>query len=417
MPNIKITGKHPLSGAVKISGSKNAALPILAATLLSDEPCHIRNVPPITDIFNMQRLLMETGKSSEFCKEIFLTESSKELSSFAPYHITNRLRASFLVAGPLLAKTGYARVSYPGGCPIGARPVDLHLKGFEKLGASIHTENGYISIRADKLRGARIYLDFPSVGATENLMMAATLAKGITVIENAAAEPEITDLANFLTKMGAKVEGAGSDTITVNGVEKLSGCEYSVIPDRIEAGTYLIAAAATGGKVSVTDVITEHLNPVIAKLRETGTPVAVGDSVVTVEGKTNYRAVDIKTMPHPGFPTDLQAQFCALLAGAEGTSVITETIFENRFMHIGELKRLGAKIVTEGRTAVIEGTNRLNGAQVVAGDLRGSAALVIAGLMAEGTTVLEDGGHLFRGYYRMIENLQSMGARITLSLQ
>ncbi len=414
MPNIKITGKHALCGEVNIGGSKNAALPILAATLLSDEPCNIRNVPQITDIFNMKSLLLETGKQSKFQREIFLTETSSELSPFAPYHITNRLRASFLVAGPLLAKTGYARVSYPGGCPIGARPVDLHLKGFEKLGASIHTENGYIAIRAEKLRGNKIYLDFPSVGATENLMMAATLAKGTTVIENAAAEPEISDLAGFLNKMGAQVEGAGSDTITVHGVAKLFGCEYSVIPDRIEAGTYLIAAAATGGKITVTDVIAEHLNPVIAKLRETGTHIIVKENSVTAEGKTGYKAVDIKTMPHPGFPTDLQAQFCALLSGAKGTSVITETIFENRFMHIGELKRLGAKIITEGRTAIIEGTKNLNGAQVVAADLRGSAALVIAGLMAEGTTILEDGGHLFRGYYRMIENLKSLGACIEL---
>ena len=414
MPKIKITGKNPLFGEIKINGSKNAALPILAATLLSDESCHIENVPPITDIFNMQNLLLETGKHSNFQKENFLTEASGELSPFASYLFTNRLRASFLVAGPLLAKTGSARVSYPGGCPIGARPVDLHLKGFQKLGASIHTENGYISLKSDKLRGNKIYLDFPSVGATENLMMAATLAKGTTVIENAAAEPEITDLAGFLNKMGAEVAGAGSDTVTVRGVEKLSGCSYSVIPDRIEAGTYLIAAAATAGKVTVTDVMPEHLNPVIAKLRETGTHITVKGSSVTAEGKSTYKAVDIKTMPHPGFPTDLQAQFCAYLSGAKGTSVITETIFENRFMHIGELKRLGAKIVTEGRTAVIEGTTKLNGAQVIAGDLRGSAALVIAGLMAEGTTLLEDGGHLFRGYHHMIENLRSLGAKIEL---
>ncbi len=414
MPKIKITGKLPLSGNIQISGSKNAALPILAATLLSEEPCHIRNVPPITDIFNMKSLLSRTGKQSTFQKENFLTEASGELTPFAPYRITNRLRASFLVTGPLLAKTGCAKVSYPGGCPIGARPVDLHLKGFARLGASIHTENGYIILKAEKLRGNKIYLDFPSVGATENLMMAATLAKGTTVIENAAAEPEIADLANFLNQMGARVEGAGSDTVTVRGVERLFGCEYSVIPDRIEAGTYLIAAAATGGKVTLTDVILEHLNPVIAKLRETGAHVTSKGSAVTVEGRANYKAVDIKTMPHPGFPTDLQAQFCAYLSGAKGTSVITETIFENRFMHLGELKRLGARIMIEGRTAVIEGTNKLNGAQVIASDLRGSAALVIAGLMAEGATELEDEGHLFRGYYHMIENLRSLGACIEL---
>ena len=417
MPKIQIRGKQPLFGEIKVSGSKNAALPILAATLLCDEVCHIRNVPPITDILNMKHLLRQTGKASNFCKENFFTEASGELSPFAPYPLTNCLRASFLVAGPLLAKTGYARVSYPGGCPIGARPVDLHLKGFEKLGATVQTENGYVLLSSEKLQGNKIYLDFPSVGATENLMMAATLAKGITVIENAAAEPEICDLANFLNQMGARVEGAGSDTVTVYGVERLTGCEYCVIPDRIEAGTYLIAAAATGGKVTVTDVIPEHLNPLIAKLRETGTRVIVKDASVTVEGNSNYKAVDIKTMPHPGFPTDLQAQFCSYLAGAKGTSVITETIFENRFLHIGELKRLGAKIITEGRTAVIEGTNNLNGAQVISGDLRGSAALVIAGLMAEGITVLEDGGHLFRGYHNMIENLRMLGADIRITEQ
>lgn len=417
MPKIKITGKQPLNGEIKINGSKNAALPILAATLLCEEPCFIKNVPPITDIFHMKRLLSETGKQSEFQKEIFLTEASGELSPFASYQFANRLRASFLVAGPLLAKTGAARVSYPGGCPIGARPVDLHLKGFQKLGASVRTENGYITLKAEKLRGNKIYLDVPSVGATENLMMTATLAKGTTVIENAAAEPEIVDLATFLNRMGARVEGAGSDTVTIRGVDKLLGCEHTVIPDRIEAGTYLIAAAATGGKVTITDVICEHLNPVIAKLRETGAHVTVKGSSVTAEGKSNYKAVDIKTMPHPGFPTDLQAQFCAYLAGAKGTSVICETIFENRFMHIGELMRLGAKIITEGRTAVIEGTNQLNGAQVVAGDLRGSAALVIAGLMAEGVTILEDGGHLFRGYYHMVENLRELGASIELCEQ
>ena len=412
MPKIKITGKQPLFGTIKASGSKNAALPILAATLLCDEACHISNVPPITDILKMKYLLRETGKESNFGKESFLTEASGELSPFAPYHMTNRLRASFLVAGPLPAKTGYARVSYPGGCPIGARPVDLHLKGFQKLGATVQTENGYILLKAEKLRAGKIYLDFPSVGATENLMMAATLAKGTTVIENAAAEPEIVNLAHFLNKMGARVDGAGSDTVTIRGVEGLSGCEHNVIPDRIEAGTYLIAAAATGGKVTVTDVIAEHLNPLIAKLRETGAHVSVKGNTVTAEGKSNYKAVDIKTMPHPGFPTDLQAQFCSYLCGAKGTSVITETIFENRFMHIGELKRLGAKIITEGRTAVIEGTNKLNGAQVISSDLRGAAALVIAGLMAEGTTVLEDGGHLFRGYHNMIENLRTLGADI-----
>lgn len=414
MSNIKITGKIPLVGEVRVNGSKNAALPILAATILCENPCCIQNVPNISDIFNMQILLQSTGRKGEFSKNCYLCEAAAEISPFASYDLASRLRASFLVAGPLVAKTGYAEVAYPGGCQIGERPVDLHLKGFSKLGITVDIQNGYVSLKSKKLRGNRIYLDFPSVGATENLMMTATLASGTTVLENAAAEPEITDLANFLNQMGANITGAGTDTITIEGVKNLSGGTYVVIPDRIEAGTYMLAAAATGGKVKVSNVLTEHLNPVIAKLRETGTQVAVGENEVLVEGKSNYKAVDIKTMPHPGFPTDLQAQFCAMLAGAKGTSIITETIFENRFHHLPELKRLGAKITTEGRTAVIEGTGKLNGAQVRAGDLRAAASLVIGGLMAEGTTIVEDNGYLFRGYERLVENLKNLGADIEI---
>ncbi len=412
MPNIKITGKKCLSGEVRVSGSKNAALPILAATILCEKPCRITNVPPISDIWNMQILLESTGEQTKFLEQDFLCEMGEEISPVASYDLANRLRASFLVAGPLLARTGYAKVAYPGGCRIGARPVDLHLKGFSKLGVTVENQNGYITLRTNKLKGGKIYLDFPSVGATENLMMAATLAHGTTVIENAAAEPEIIDLANFLNTMGANVAGAGTDTLTITGVPSLSGGEYEVIPDRIEAGTYMLAAAATAGKVKITNVISDHLTPVIAKLKETGTNVSVKGNTVTVEGKQTYKAVDIKTLPYPGFPTDLQAQFCAMLAGAKGTSIITETIFENRFLHLPELKRLGAKITTEGRTAVIEGTPKLNGAQVCASDLRASASLIIAGLMAEGTTIVEDSGHLIRGYHNMVENLQKLGADI-----
>lgn len=412
MPTIEIRGNASLSGKIQVNGSKNAALPILAATILCDKECRLTNVPPIRDIFNMQILLESAGKKGQFQSNTYLCETAEEIFPFASYENTNRLRASFLVAGPLLAKKGYAEIAYPGGCQIGARPVDLHLKGFQKLGASICTKNGYISLKANKLKGNKIYLDFPSVGATENLMMTATLAKGTTRIENAAAEPEIVDLAHFLNKMGAQIRGEGTDTITIEGVPSLSGGEYAIIPDRIEAGTYLLAAAGCGGKVTLEQVIGEHLNPVIEKLKEAGISVSVTDSTVTVEGKSSYRAVDIKTMPHPGFPTDLQAPFCAFLSCAKGTSIITETIFENRFLHIAELKRLGAKITTEGRTAIIEGVSHLNGAQVCASDLRASAALIIAGLMADGTTLISDRGHLFRGYHNLIENLQALGAKI-----
>lgn len=414
LQTIKITGKKPLSGTVEIHGSKNAALPILAATILCEQPCRIENVPAISDIFNMQSLLMSTGQTGTYGNNCYQCEMASEISPFASYDLANRLRASFLVAGPLVARTGYARIAYPGGCQIGERPVDLHLKGFSKLGISVNIQNGYVDLKANKLKGNKIYLDFPSVGATENLMMAASLAHGTTVLENAAAEPEIADLANFLNAMGAEISGAGTDTVTIKGVKQLSGGNYQVIPDRIEAGTYMIAAAATGGRVRVTDVFPEHLNPLIAKLRETGTHITVGEREVLVEGKTNYKAVDIKTMPHPGFPTDLQAQFCAMLTGAKGTSIITETIFENRFLHLPELKRLGAKITTDGRTAVIEGTAKLNGAEVRASDLRAAASLVIAGLMAEGTTLVEDRGYLFRGYHHLVENLRNLGADIEI---
>ncbi len=413
MSTIHICGGNPLFGEVFVQGSKNAALPVLAATILCDSRCRIQNIPKIADVWNMQTLLNHLGRGGIISNHCYHCEAAKEIHPFASYDITNRLRASFLVAGPLLAKNGYAEVAYPGGCPIGARPVDLHLKGFRKLGAEVENRNGYIALKAKQLTGGKIYLDFPSVGATENLMMAATLAKGTTVIENAAAEPEILDLAAFLNAMGAKVTGAGTTTVTVEGVSRLSGGDYAIIPDRIEAGTYMLAAAATGGKITVKNVNCEHLKPVIAKLKETGTRVECFQNQVVVEGIASYRAVDIKTLPYPGFPTDLQAQFCAMLACAKGTSIVTETIFENRFLHLAELKRLGANITAEGRTAGIEGIPKLNGAQVRAGDLRASAALIIAGLMAEGETVVEDNGHLLRGYHNMTENLRNLGATIS----
>jgi UDP-N-acetylglucosamine 1-carboxyvinyltransferase len=415
LPKIVIDGKTALNGEVKVNGAKNSALPILASTILCDGECKILDIPPLSDIKNMVSLLNGTGLKTNLNNEnTYNCEMSDEISPFASYDMTNKLRASFLVAGPLLSKTGYAEVAYPGGCQIGARPVDLHLKGFAKLGAGINNKNGYIELKCGKLKGNKIYLDFPSVGATENIMMAACLASGSTVIENAAAEPEICDLANFLNTMGAEISGAGTDTIRINGVNSLTGGEYTIIPDRVEAGTYMLMAAATGGKIKLTNVICDHLKPIIAKLREIGANIIEKDTSITVEGKAALKPADIKTLPYPGFPTDLQAQFCALLSKAEGTSIVTETIFENRFMHIGELKRLGAKITVEGRTAVIEGTSALFGAEVKASDLRASASLIIAGLMAEGETVIDDPGHILRGYHNIVPNLRNLGAKVKI---
>lgn len=404
--------KKALNGEIKIHGSKNASLPIMAASLLCKNGCVLKNIPNLTDIKNMNTLLNESGVFTSSEKEDFFFEASKELTPFASYENTAKLRASFLLAGPLLAKTGYAQVSYPGGCQIGARPIDLHLKGFEKLGATIVNKNGYIELKADKLKGAKIYLDFPSVGATENILCASVLAKGKTVIENAATEPEIKDLADFLNKMGGEITGIGTDTITINGVESLKGGEYTVIPDRIEAGTYMILAGATKSKIKLTNIIPGHLTSIISKLKEAGVSVSTTKNTVTAEGRSTIKACDIKTMPHPGFPTDLQAQFCALLTKAKGTSVITETIFENRFMHINELKRLGAKITTEGRTAIIEGVSKLTGAEITSSDLRAGASLITAALTAEGSSVIYDNDYIDRGYCDFIKNLNTLGAQI-----
>ncbi len=412
MSKIFLTKANTLQGNVKISGAKNAALPIIAATLLSDDPCIIKSVPPLADIENMCEILEHAGYQIKRKSKALSVQPQAIKNLDFPYELTNKLRASFLIAGPLLSKHHTITISYPGGCRIGARPVDLHLKGFEALGATIHKKNGYIEMYANQLTGNRIYLDFPSVGATENIMMAATLAKGQTTIENAATEPEINDLANFLNEMGAEIQGAGTDTIRINGVKKLCGTEHTVIPDRIEAGTYMVAAAACKGNVTISNVICEHVKPITAKLMESGVTVIERHNTITINATDHCKSIDLKTLPYPGFPTDMQAQFSSYLSGICGTSVITETIFENRFMHLSELKRMGANIKIEGRTAIIEGTS-LTGAKVRATDLRAGAALVIAGLCAEGETEISDCDYITRGYYHFCENLTHLGANIT----
>jgi len=405
----------PLRGTVRISGSKNAALPAMAAALLCGDECVIRDVPDLTDVLIMERLLDDFGVSTEWdpCAGILGIRAENIEKYEAPYELVSRMRASFLLTGPLLARLGKVRMPLPGGCAIGARPVDLHLKGFCALGATITQEHGFVEAEADQLTGANIYLDFPSVGATEGIMMAAVLAEGQTVIQNCAVEPEIVDLASFLSTLGAEIRGAGTDTIKINGVKRLSGGEHYVIPDRIEAGTFLCAAAATCGDVTLTNVVKDHLRPIIAKLKEAGVCVEEAEGCVRVAADGRIRPTDVKTLPYPGFPTDMQAQFVGALACADGLSVVTETIFENRFMHVGELKRMGAEIKIEGRSAIIEGVGRLAGTQVRASDLRAGAALTIAALSAEGTTEISDVGHIERGYCGFDEKLRGLGARIT----
>lgn len=411
-----IHGGKPLFGTVAVSSSKNAILPIISACLLSEEECLIKQIPGLDDVSGMCELISNLGadvKVNGRAREISIR--TPHLTGYtADYEVVSRLRASFLVMGPLLARAGKAKVALPGGCPIGSRPVDLHLKGFEAMGAEINSGHGYIEAQCPegKLKGATIYLDFPSVGATENLMTAAVLAQGQTVIENAASEPEIVDLASFLIKIGAKITGAGTDTIVIDGVDKVYGAEHTIMPDRIEAGTLMTAVALTGGDVTLTNVVPEHLKPVTAKLRESGVEVTELGAELRVRGIARPMALDIKTHPFPGFPTDMQAQMAAYLCYAEGTSVIVETIFENRFMHVNELKRMGAQIRLDGRTAIIEGCECLQGAQVRATDLRAGAALVIAGLAAKGTTEVLDIHHIDRGYEFIENKLQRLGADI-----
>ena len=406
----------PLRGEVSISGAKNAVLPIMAATILASAACEINDVPNLRDVEVMCSILSSLGAKVEHNKEkhCVMVDPAGIHASEVPYALVKLMRASFFVVGPLLARTGRAKIAIPGGCAIGNRPVDLHIKGLRMLGARIYEDQIGVDAETERLKGSLIYLDFPSVGATENIMMAATLADGITTIENAAEEPEIVDLANFLNKMGAKIKGAGTDTIRIEGVDKLHGTKHTVIPDRIETGTFMVAAAITRGDVLIRNSVPDHVRPIIAKLLECG--AAVNDEVdgLRVRGDINVlRATDIKTLPYPGFPTDMQAQFMALLTTVEGTSTVIETVFENRFMHAAELSKMGANIRVDDRKATIPGDKfSLKGTQVISTDLRGGAALVLAGLVARGTTEVLDIHHIERGYEDLAEKLRALGADI-----
>lgn len=414
MDKLQIRGGTPLHGEVRISGAKNAALPILAATLLAEGPASIGNVPHLRDVTTMIQLLGRMGVSVTIDEKMRVEVDASTVSEcIAPYELVRTMRASIVVLGPLLARFGKADVSLPGGCAIGARPVNLHVTGLEAMGAEIHIENGYIRARADRLKGARLVLETVTVTGTENLLMAATLAEGQTIIENAAREPEVVDLADFLIRMGAKIRGAGTDTIVIDGVEKLSGAHHDVLPDRIETGTYLVAGAITGGKIRVKGARAEHLDAVLGKLREAGALITVGDSWIELDMQGRRpQAVNIRTAPHPAFPTDMQAQFAALNTIADGVATVTETIFENRFMHMLEMRRLGADINIEGNTAIIRGVPHLTAAPVMATDLRASASLVLAGLVAQGTTDVLRIYHIDRGYERIEEKLEQLGAQI-----
>jgi UDP-N-acetylglucosamine 1-carboxyvinyltransferase len=414
---IILQGGKKLAGEVTVSGAKNAALPILISSLLTDEPCTYQAVPHLADIRTTLKLLSGLGEKVEQRDWLdgadHLTLHADRIGKFeASYDLVKTMRASFLVLGPLVARFGRARVSTPGGCAIGARPINLHLKGLEALGAKIEQAHGYVEAIASQLHGAKIYLDLPSVGATENLMMAATLADGTTFIENAAKEPEIEDLANVLNEMGADVKGAGSDIIQIEGVKELRGANHKIIPDRIEAGSFIIAAALTGGEVLVRGARAEHLGAFLIKLKESGVTVTVEESGLRVKGNGKFQCVDVTTLPYPGFPTDLQAQMMVLMAVADGVSVITETIFENRFMHAQELDRMGAQIKLEGSRAVVRGVSGLSGAPVMASDLRASVALILAGLVANGTTEVSRVYHLDRGYEQIERKLTLLGAQI-----
>ena len=413
MDKLLIQGGVPLSGDIAISGAKNAALPILCACLLTDEPLRLRNLPQLNDISTMLRLIGQMGVTVTMDGNDGLILDARGLNNpLAPYDMVKTMRASILVLGPLLARCGEARVSLPGGCAIGARPVDQHIKGLQAMGAEIHVEQGYIQAKAARLKGARIFTDMVTVTGTENLMMAAVLADGETVLENAAREPEVVDLANCLIAMGARISGAGTDRIVINGVDRLHGATHSIMPDRIETGTYLCAAAATGGEVRLTQTACDYLDAVIDKLREAGCEVACGSNEITLKAPARLKAVSLRTEPYPAFPTDMQAQFMAINCVAEGTAVIRETIFENRFMHAVELIRLGANIRIDGNNAVVTGVPRLDGATVMATDLRASASLVIAGLVAQGETLIERIYHLDRGYERIEEKLSRLGAKV-----
>lgn len=416
MDRFIIRGSSKFSGSLQINGAKNAALPIMAACLLTDEESILYGVPPLSDCKAMKSILESFGAGVIWnpLKQALVIRPERIKFSEISYELASAIRASFLVMGPALARFGKASLTLPGGCNIGLRPIDLHLKGFSALGAKIEIEHGKVLALAKTLAGDKIYLDFPSVGATENIMMAAVLADGLTIIENAATEPEIVDLANFLNTMGANVKGAGTNTIKITGVSALRGATYTIIPDRIEAGTFMAAVAARGGELALPGMAADHLKPVIAKLREINVDVTETSSGLMVKspGSKHLIATEIKTMPHPGFPTDLQALFGSILTLAKGNSVITETVFENRFMHIPELVKMGANIKVAGRTALIEGVKQLSGARVAAADLRAGAALVIAAICADGTTEIENIHHIDRGYYKLEERLSMLGTTI-----
>jgi UDP-N-acetylglucosamine 1-carboxyvinyltransferase len=412
-----IEKSDPLRGEVTISGAKNAVLPLMAAALLSEGPCVIRDAPALKDVEIMCRLIEALGAEVDAdLDQNVVSITAKEIKAYqAPMDLVVKMRASILVLGPLLARTGHAVISMPGGCAIGDRPIELHLKGMRALGAdvTINEEGSIITCSCEQLRGATIYLDFPSVGATENIVMAACMARGTTIIENAAQEPEITDLVNFLNKMGARIKGAGTDTIKIEGVEKLHGAMHYVIPDRIESGTFMVAAAISRGTVLVKNVLPDHVKPVMAKLKECGVEVVVSDEGILVNAdKGELISTDIKTLPYPGFPTDMQSPFMALLTTVEGTSAVIETVFENRYMHVKELRKMGASIKVDGRCAIIEGGGKLHGAKVNATDLRGGAAVVLAGLVAEGRTEVDSIYHIERGYEHFVEKLRALGGRI-----
>src|SRR5215471_17571644 len=413
MDKLKITGGRPLEGTVRISGAKNSALPAMAASLLTQGEITLENIPLVNDIYTTRRLLRELGATVEFDGDHAVRlRAEKILSHEAPYDLVKTMRASVLVLGPLLARTGNARVSLPGGCAIGARPINLHIKGLEKLGATVKTEHGYVEANAERLTGAEILFDKISVTGTENLMMAAALAEGETILQNAACEPEIVDLAQMLADMGAKIQGAGTPTIHVQGVRELGGTTHRIIPDRIEAGTFLIAGAITGGALDIVDVNPRLLVSIIEKMREAGVRIETGVGDIKVRGNGHLKAADVVTKEYPGFATDMQAQYMALMSQASGTSVITENIFENRFMHASELMRMGANIRIDGARATVTGMTPLSGANVIASDLRASASLVLAALVADGTTIIDRVYHLDRGYEKIEEKLRTVGAHI-----
>ncbi|HIZ71143.1 MAG TPA: UDP-N-acetylglucosamine 1-carboxyvinyltransferase [Candidatus Atopostipes pullistercoris] len=415
MDSIIVKGGNRLTGTVDIEGAKNAALPILAASILGEgKPSKFTNIPLLSDVYIMKEVLQYLNILIDFDEEnkTMTVDATMPLKSDTPFKFMNKMRASIVVMGPLLARNGRAYVAMPGGCSIGSRPIDLHLKGFEAMGAKIEQGNGYLEATVDQLQGADIYLDFPSVGATQNIMMAATLAEGETIIDNAAREPEIVDLANYLNLMGAKVVGAGTETIRIEGVSQLTGTNHSIIPDRIESGTFMMAAAITEGDILIKDCVSEHNRPLISKLREMGVTITEEEKGVRVIGPKELKPTDIKTQPYPGYPTDMQAQMTIAQLKAKGTSVVNETVFENRFMHLEQMRKMNAHFIIDGQSAIINGGNTLEGAEVASTDLRASAALILAGLIAEGHTRVTAINHLDRGYYKLHEKLAALGANI-----